>query len=63
MTFKGVQGADLFHLFPVRQGLNGSRGSHEFGVPVSEVRALLLDTDGTLHHPREGSGGTATGSL
>lgn len=58
-----LPGADLYHLFPVRQGINGSRGSHEFGIPVSEVRALLLDSDGTLHHPHEGAGGTPTGSL
>jgi len=58
-----IPGADLHHLFPARRGPNGSRGNHPFGDPVSEVRALLLDDDGTLHQPEEGPGGQPTGSL
>jgi endonuclease I len=49
-----VPGADLHHLFPVRRGINGSRGNHPFGELPAHARELAIDPDGTL----EDSAGT-----
>ncbi|MHC5023541.1 MAG: endonuclease I family protein [Planctomycetota bacterium] len=55
-----VPGADLHHLFTVRQGPNGSRGDKEFGEPTQNVVELRVNANGTLNKT---GGGTATGSF
>lgn len=53
-----IPGADLHHLYPVRRGINGSRGNLPFGELPDTARELRIDTDGTLS-----TTGTATGSF
>lgn len=43
-----VEGADLHHLFPARQGINGSRGDLPFGDLPDDARELRVDPDGSL---------------
>ncbi len=54
-----VEGADLHHLFPARQGINGSRGSLPFGELTDDDRQLFVDTDGSLEKT---GGGIPSGS-
>jgi endonuclease I len=56
-----VKGADLHNLFPVRQGINGSRGNHPFGELPETARELRIDPDGTLAHAA--GEGTPSGSF
>jgi endonuclease I len=55
-----VPGADLHHLFAVRQGINGSRGNHPFGDLPNTARELRINADGSLNHS---GGGMASGSF
>ena len=54
-----VPGADLHHLYPVRRGINASRGNHPFGALGSDARELFVNADGTLN---DEEGGTRSGS-
>ena len=56
-----VQGADLHNLFPVRQGINGSRGSHPFADLPDTSRHLRVRPNGSLG--RSATDGVDSGSL
>ncbi|MBU0741671.1 endonuclease [bacterium] len=55
-----VEGADLHHLFPARQGINGSRGNLPFGELPDDARQLWVDADGSL---AAAGAGTPSGSF
>jgi endonuclease I len=50
-----VPGADLHHLFAVRQGINASRGNHPFGELPETARELSVKVNGSLAAAGEGT--------